>query len=1640
METAHRRRRQMAGRSSQNDFPAYDEGWQQAAEVMEMSTSTSLPRAPPSSASSSGLVHDVQSAINQARKLEGRLKKLQKEALQKGRSWDAWVLKMRNSYAREHERHQNEQRRLAADIKEAEDMTMAAYLQVQDAAFKQQRSTKEAIPPPLAWESAMEVEQEQPDMPTRQELERMLQIVQTRRGDHSTPPRPTGAAPLTPPGISQGYRMDLSPGPPVTSDGYPTPPSRSPAPTSATTAGPADPRAPPAADLPSKGQSALSAKLSEKRRSMRQAMAPFGIGKKPATAQGHDETNTTLEEAARPPDQALIDDDPDELCHWKTESSAETDPRTVFVLDFSYWNGPVFAVADWRYVSLTTLAAEARRFAPVPWQVSHGRQDSLLLPGATLFAAPGDVFRFTPCDLPCAPKLTLGQMLLDAALWDISPPFIPREEASHAWLVLRSHVTRTPIYSGTSRDELFQLAADSTHSEVNDLHFGMPLDDSPLQEIVYQGRSLRGVLAAEPRSGNGPGLGAFVFVDARLLGLNPSFRYCPAGWVDLAYFTAYLALKIPNGYHLEASGMCHVTQQAVPRPLPLQTATSQTSASPLQPVTETATPTGPFQRCHFLIFSVDFQPEALTLELPVPCVLEQAMQTIADSRTADIAFDFDNLLPACPQPDDSFGALLALPEWYSLDAIILIDIRTIDGRIFAMNTKGRLNRSSILLHAQINDGPDIQVFLRGGPVDSTTWYEFHSGETIFIRHRDSPPAPAVYLDDMLQDEHDWCEICPLFEGPLFPAFRLPALQISDGLLASISVLPNPVFCSSSPRVTDLAVCGQACKAILVASEKVLRLPTPPGRLSLYTPIAFLGCRRVLQGFSWIAAERGLLDLEQVSASFQDTAPEGYSPNVRGADTEIRLGRPYLRITFGTLLTVTFVANTAESDDDSSPPSSGPSTDDDHEAEVPPSNPDDGAIDAPISSKPRANSHSRSRSPRPTGAGEANGHALVCYDIVHAALHSAKPCNFSWLSPIQEFLECGPNTLPGMPEPYDAVSLASPCDVLSLLFEPFWGKHRDFTVNPCTLFSCCKLLHEPRSSSPALSQLVADLRRITTRLDQPWRYAAAEDDIQLADAAETASTQTASSEEPTLLHFVLLSPGRTATHIAFHHVLPATLDEVLAQTQAERTPDDRLRFPNVVPASPQPCPGSGVLLALPSWCRDDPTALCFLCLDLTAVDGRILAVVSPHYVSRRHLLHMADLPIESDIAVHMKDDFMPLPGNLQYHVATGDTFLFLPSGAVAPTLHDLTQELLSHRAWSPILTVPTVSAGQHLCLVHENETILFQPTIGSPTTLHAQIAACIGSSRRFLRLFPSSPRVTDAALHGVPCRTVLSVCLPPSQMPAPFHGVIIDARAILAGWRTFPAIAGRFSCNTVLVDLQRGLPAGWRTRFLDIPLGVDLIDTSPGQVLTAFAELIPSQGAVTAAPERTDASGHHAAERGATGPSPVPVGQAPAGDTPTGGPTPGGYEARRGGRAPHEDPHAPRTDSFLTRVFLVLGQNYLPETIEVRLPAEITVERALEQVAAARHPRDAYFLPSLLAVKPQPCSSHALLLAAPAWPPAGALVAFDCRPVGGSAFALHLFGSLTRQELLRAARLDADFQGDIYVGSLPWALAKGLLSP
>ena len=1362
--------------------------------------------------------------------------------------------------------------------------------------------------------------------------------------------------------------------------------------------------------------------------------------------------------------------------------------KTVIVLDFLACQGPVYALLTWRYVTRDTLAADARRHVQSPWQVYHYRHNGPLSSGAHIKAEAGDVFVFQ-VEPACPREITLLEdKVTDAAAWDPCPPTIPRESPSHRWLVLRSHVTRTPSFSGTDFDELRSIAAEASDSDAADLDFELIGRDSPLQELVYHGFAIRGVLAAWPRSDSGNRHGIFVFLDTRLIGRQPSFRYCTPGWIkwsDLFDFP-----DVPSGltdFCIAAKGVltdrdkvlvydgCTVVfgyEASIPlaaaspssgpgtgdaatnhglgadnpglntRPRGPTRFRRDTPSSPdpedllqAEPREEEIEVTAETVSACFLVFAPRFQVETYTIEVDSQCTLDQVLGAIADLRDSGCSEFFNELIPAFPQPDVQFGSVIAAPPWAQDQCCVLIDARAHNGRMFSTVFNGRLNRKSVLLHIQLPDEQGFDLYCGRIKLEDSVWRSFIPGETVTVQRTGELPRSPVTLADMLRDVADWTSQPPSFEGPHFPAFCV----MSDGNQKVILVdveqtrsfsdfrrLSAATFqhtsgqvnvCSSQPRVTDFAVLGQNCKAILVATEAVQRLQIPPARLRLMRTIAFVDCRLLLREFTWTAVDQGLPDVEAFVESHNDGIPPGYSINVKGATTEVRFGRNFLRVPNGTLLTLTLVADDS-SGTETSAQDSDPDPDSDESTAVD-ENIESLEQDATAADTDRgAISRDRSRSRSPYRDGTNYGFEYLRKGLLQRCLCCQwTSASVGTVAKDALAVSCAPDkeTQPHGPVHHDIVSNALPVWLFC--------KHPGFVS--------AKILNEPSATTPSLQRAIAFLRYAAPRLGREWRYRAPSDAVYITPDSDTESSEE-TSEEISTLHFLLLTPGFAPKHIVLQLRLPVTINEALRRVQAARHPDDVRIFSSLVPASPQPCPGSGVCIALPAWSTSDTFPKVFLCLDTSAFDGRLFACASPPYVSRRQLLRLASLGDEIDIDVHFGDDPVPITDEGEHQVGTGETIVFLPVGRVVPTLLSLAIALFAGSEWSQALTAPIGTSENSYCIVHKTEAILYTTSFQQPTAFRNHIAACVGINSNDLRIFPSAPRVADAALDGFSCKTVIAVCESLPRQHDSTCGVLVDSRAILLGWQTYEAIGGQVSCIRIRVALQREAPPGWRVHLGGISDDTDLLPVHPGQVIVVF--VTPSVRIDVSEQEPRDAQAG-----GGTPPAPGNVSRGDPAEGPDQDPRkPDDHEGPTdeldGGTGQNVDRDA--DTAHVTCTFLLLGQNYIAEHIEVRLPIGTSVEVALARVAAARAPQDVLRLPGVQAVYPQPHGSHALCVTTPEWRPQGAIVAIDCREVNGRLFSVQLTGTVDRAGLLNVAELPNDADVDVYIGNQPWPLVDG----
>ena len=94
-------------------FPAYDEDRKDQHGIIEVAE-TRRPKA-----SEPSLVQAVQTACNHARKLDGRVQKLQSDLLRKDKQWQAYLVDIRAAYKAEKQRHALAVKRIESELKEA---------------------------------------------------------------------------------------------------------------------------------------------------------------------------------------------------------------------------------------------------------------------------------------------------------------------------------------------------------------------------------------------------------------------------------------------------------------------------------------------------------------------------------------------------------------------------------------------------------------------------------------------------------------------------------------------------------------------------------------------------------------------------------------------------------------------------------------------------------------------------------------------------------------------------------------------------------------------------------------------------------------------------------------------------------------------------------------------------------------------------------------------------------------------------------------------------------------------------------------------------------------------------------------------------------------------------------------------------------------------------------------------------------------------------------------------------------------------------------------------------------------------------------------------------------------------------------
>ncbi|CAE7670693.1 unnamed protein product [Symbiodinium microadriaticum] len=374
--------------------------------------------------------------------------------------------------------------------------------------------------------------------------------------------------------------------------------------------------------------------------------------------------------------------------------------RRVIVFDFSQIGGPVYASLIWDPVTFSDLTVAASAQGLDNWAVFLDDTPHALDATFSRKVLNGTVFCFVRRGHSPDWGPVFDAELSNSQSWDCRPPESLLQPCRPSWLLLYEGVTRRLGHFGKPVVRLLDLAREHTYRRAVHLSFGCPLSADLADSFVHQGRGVCGLLAAVPRSeaiDPGARLGAFVFLDARLIDGDVAFRFVAPGWHSVEELAGPLNIRMPAGCCVAILDQGAARTSVFVRhgdslqlgfmPLPHARLPSGVPGLPrfrycrgadppdltvhrdgqidlthqqhlqllFQPFGEGQVPDGappeldrqdpdeaadlemapPFIHAMFLVLTPDYAPDVVVVYLRAPCTVEDAFDEIEDVRDAD---------------------------------------------------------------------------------------------------------------------------------------------------------------------------------------------------------------------------------------------------------------------------------------------------------------------------------------------------------------------------------------------------------------------------------------------------------------------------------------------------------------------------------------------------------------------------------------------------------------------------------------------------------------------------------------------------------------------------------------------------------------------------------------------------------------------------------------------------------------------------------------------------------------------------------------------------------------------------------------------------------------------------------------------
>ena len=321
----------------------------------------------------------------------------------------------------------------------------------------------------------------------------------------------------------------------------------------------------------------------------------------------------------------------------------------------------------------------------------------------------------------------------------------------------------------------------------------------------------------------------------------------------------------------------------------------------------------------FLLLSQHYAHEWVPVRIAVGSDVADALDAAAVARNPARAVRVPVLCAVHPQPCGDTALAVCCPEWEYTGAIVAIDSRAVNGRVFAEQIAGQSCRQDFLRLAGISAVNGVEVYFRDlpWPLPDDQPVRPISGDLVLIRPRVAALHYVTSLADMLLAEEGWGTCPPEHDnlsdvawvlgpdGPFplqVPVHRQHRVhhEIANSIgLQARGVSLTPAF----GGISDFAFRGTLLRNVVVA--RVIENGDQSGQENHPVCICILDLRPILLGFDWVSCPEGIFSPYRVLLRLQNRCPPGYNIGriVNGASFQ-RLQRPFV-VQNGDVITLAF---------------------------------------------------------------------------------------------------------------------------------------------------------------------------------------------------------------------------------------------------------------------------------------------------------------------------------------------------------------------------------------------------------------------------------------------------------------------------------------------------------------------------------------------------------------------------------------------------------------------------------------------------------------------------------------------------------------------------------------------------------------